>query len=198
MLGVQAVGGALNVTLNDSTTKGAYMPDGSLRVTDSAGTGIMDASGALRISAAAGLGVYVNHVIHYKNATSDGLKGSYFTDGSLRMNVVAGGSGITITLYYLLLAPNNPSGWRVGVATLSGGHTGTPVWSLANNAGGRYAIDSSTGEITMLTGLVTGTDTIIASVSGVTPAEPNTSKAIPVANSLDFSQPGNSSQFMMF
>lgn len=86
--GVQAPGGALNVTLNDATTKGAYMPNGSLRVTDVAGNGVTDASGALRIVNTAGQGVYQTRaaVIRFSDAQSDNLTGVYSSDGAIRLN----------------------------------------------------------------------------------------------------------------
>lgn len=95
MAGVQAPGGALNVTLNDTTTKGAYMPNGSLRVTDVAGSGITDASGALRIVNIAGQGVYQTRAdaIRFSDATTDGKTGVYAPDGALRMNIVDVGNG---------------------------------------------------------------------------------------------------------
>lgn len=85
--GIYVPGGALNVTLNDTTTKGAYMPDGSLRVTDVAGSGIQDASGALRIKSGAGLGVYALRAdqIRYSDAATDGKTGVQFPDGAIRM-----------------------------------------------------------------------------------------------------------------
>lgn len=86
-LGVYIPGGALNVTVNDTTTKGAYMPDGSLRVTDVAGAGIYDASGALRIVSSVANGVYAAQAdqIRESDASTDGATGVQFKDGSLRM-----------------------------------------------------------------------------------------------------------------
>lgn len=88
-IGVQVPGGALHATLNDAATKGAYMPDGSLRITDVAGLGVQDASGALRVSAQASVGVYVTALgcVHYEQSNADGLTGSYRGDGALRMQV---------------------------------------------------------------------------------------------------------------
>lgn len=56
-----------------------------------------------------------------------------------------------------------------GQATLSGTYTGTPSWSLDDDAGGKYAINSSTGAITVADALEAGTDSITVSVSGITP-----------------------------
>lgn len=88
-VGVQAAAGALRGTLNDATTKGAYMPDGSLRITDVAGTGVQDQSGALRVASSAGRGVYLTALgcIHYEQSNADGLTGSYRQDGALRIQV---------------------------------------------------------------------------------------------------------------
>lgn len=88
-VGVQAAGGALRGTLNDATTKGSYMPDGSLRITDVAGLGVQDASGALRVSAQASVGVYVTALgcVHYEQSNADGFTGSYRADGALRIQV---------------------------------------------------------------------------------------------------------------
>ncbi len=86
--GVQVPGGALNVTLNDATTKGAYMPNGSLRVTDAVGNGIQDSSGALRIVTVAGQGVYqaLSATFRASDALTDGDTGVYSPDGALRMH----------------------------------------------------------------------------------------------------------------
>lgn len=86
-VGVYVPGGALNVTFNDATTKGAYMPDGSLRVTDVAGAGLYDASGALRVVSNVGIGVYATRAdqIRYSDASSDSATGVQFKDGSLRL-----------------------------------------------------------------------------------------------------------------
>lgn len=85
--GAYDVTGALRVTLNDATYRGAYMPDGSLRVTNVAGSGIMDATGALRISPSAGnLGVMSpNPSINDSPATIDGFKGVMAPSGAIRM-----------------------------------------------------------------------------------------------------------------
>ncbi len=93
--GVYVPGGALNVTLNDATTKGAYMPDGSLRVTDVAGAGLYDASGALRIISNVGIGVYATRAdsIRYSDASTDGATGVQFKDGSIRMLSEEPGNG---------------------------------------------------------------------------------------------------------
>lgn len=88
--GVQSAGGALNVTYNDTTSKGAYMPDGSLRVTDVPGTGLYDASGALRVVDITGKGVYQSNgaAIRISDADDDGKTGVQYLDGSIRMSDV--------------------------------------------------------------------------------------------------------------
>lgn len=192
--GVYVPGGALNVALNDATTKGAYMPDGRLRVTNVAGSGIQDSSGALRIATAAGQGVYaaLSATIQYSNALSDNLTGVQAPGGAIRMSSVGAAPGaITFTPSYLLYAPNNPVAWPVGTATQGG--TGTPTWSLADNDGGNFQIDASTGVVSKLTAstLTTAAHSITIAVSGVTPAAPNLVATFNVAPSADFSQPGN-------
>ena len=84
--GVYDNSGALRVTLNGPGT-GLYAGDGSLRVTNVAGTGIMDASGALRIGAAGALtGVMSkNPNINDSPATIDGFTGVMAPNGAIRM-----------------------------------------------------------------------------------------------------------------
>lgn len=64
-------------------------------------------------------------------------------------------------------------GTAVGTASIHGHATGTASWSLADNAGGKYAIDSSTGAVTVAASLTAGTDSITIAVSGLTPAVAN-------------------------
>jgi len=61
-------------------------------------------------------------------------------------------------------------GTVVGTLTILGRTSGTPSWSLTDDASGKYAVDSSTGVVTVADTLTAGTDTITAAVSGVTPA----------------------------
>lgn len=68
----------------------------------------------------------------------------------------------------------------VGTVSITGSFTGTASWSLADNVGGKYAIDSSTGIVTVAASLSAGTDTIIVSVSGISPTITNTSFPITV------------------
>ena len=84
--GAYDVTGALRVTLNGPGT-GLYAADGSMRVTNIAGTGIMDASGALRIGAAGALtGVMSNAPnINDSPATIDGFTGVMAPNGAIRM-----------------------------------------------------------------------------------------------------------------
>lgn len=124
--GVYVPGGALNVTLNDTTTKGAYMPDGSLRVTDVAGAGLYDASGALRVTSSAAAGVYATRAdqIRYSNASADGKTGVYFSDGSIRMTAfdpivaryqaVSGVSNATAQRLNIFILEGKSSGWLTG------------------------------------------------------------------------------------
>lgn len=89
-------------------------------------------------------------------------------------------------------------GTAVGTATISGGHSGSPTWSLSNSAGGKYAIDSVTGIVTVASALVDGVDTIGISVSGVVPSPTPNPRSFNItvspgaSPSLDFSDPNNS------
>lgn len=47
-------------------------------------------------------------------------------------------------------------------------YAGTPVWSLTDNDSGKYAINSSTGVVTVAAALAIGTDHITITVSGLT------------------------------
>ncbi len=86
-MGIQAPGGALNVSLNDATGKGAYTADGRLRVTDVAGRGITDASGAWRIVSTIAQGVYeeLADAIRYVDASIDNAVGVQAVSGPIRM-----------------------------------------------------------------------------------------------------------------
>lgn len=70
----------------------------------------------------------------------------------------------------------------VGTVTISGSYTGTPSYSLADNDGGDYSINSSTGLVEVAGTLVPGTDTITVAVSGVTPSVANRSFDITVTS----------------
>lgn len=76
---------------------------------------------------------------------------------------------------HIVISPINPSvlassaiGTAVCTASLSTDYafTGTPVWSLTSTAGGKYAINSSTGAITVAAALSVGTDSITIHVGG--------------------------------
>lgn len=114
-------------------------------------------------------------------------------------SIPASNSGIiSFVDKYALFAPNNPVAWPVGTATANG--IGTPSWSLTDDDGGNFQIDSATGIVSKLTAstLTTATHTITISVSGLTPSPPEKAVSFPVAPSLDFSQPGNSGMLGQF
>ncbi len=104
-----------------------------------------------------------------------------------------GGTVISFVLKYGLYAPNNPVAWPVGTATVPG-TTGVPHYTLPVNDGGNFQIDGATGIVSKLTAttMTTATHAIVIAVSGVAPAPPVLPVFVPVAPSLDFSQPGNS------
>ena len=83
----------------------------------------------------------------------------------------AGGS-ITAHVSFLpnALSDDDAVDTSVGTATISGSVTGTPTWLLSDDASGKYAIDSSTGEVTVADTLSAGVDIIVISVSGLTPS----------------------------
>jgi hypothetical protein len=72
-------------------------------------------------------------------------------------------------------------GTAVGTASVAG-VTGTPSYSLANSAGGKYAINSSTGAVTVAAALTSGTDSITIHVTGTTPAITDKAFSIVVAH----------------
>lgn len=112
-----------------------------------------------------------------------------------RLGAGQGGS-IQIQLSGSHSIPEDASvGDDVGTASAPG-TTGTAVWALDDDAGGKYTINSSTGLVEVAGALTDGTDTIIISVGGLTPAPVPRSFDITVTAvsgpSLDFSDPDNS------
>jgi hypothetical protein len=70
-----------------------------------------------------------------------------------------------------LIRPSTGIATPIATASLTGYHyTGNPVWALSDNASGKYAINSSTGGVTVAATLGAGTDHITIAVSGVTPS----------------------------
>jgi hypothetical protein len=71
------------------------------------------------------------------------------------------------------VAENAANGTVIGTATLAGLYTGTPAWSLSDDAGGKFAINSSTGVVTKAAALDAETaqsHSITIAVASVTPA----------------------------
>lgn len=91
------------------------------------------------------------------------------------------GAGVSIAFDPAVLSDTAVVGTAVGTATVAGATTGVPTWSLANSAGGKYAINSATGAVTVAAALTDGVDTIIISVSGLTPNPNNSSFPITVS-----------------
>jgi len=104
----------------------------------------------------------------------------------LMMAAEGGGEGVgsqvaSIQFTAAALQDNAEVNDPVGTATIEGTYTGTPSWSLANDASGKYAIDSSTGAVTVADTLTVGNDTIVIAVAGVTPSVGNVAFGISVS-----------------
>jgi hypothetical protein len=76
--------------------------------------------------------------------------------------------GASIQFSPAILLDSATIGTVVGTASISGA-TGAPTWSLANSAGGKYAINSVSGQITVAAALAAGVDTIQIHATGTTP-----------------------------
>lgn len=61
-------------------------------------------------------------------------------------------------------------GSTVGTASIFGVVTGNATWSLAANAGGKYAIHSSSGAVTVAAGLANSTDSVTIHVTNISPS----------------------------
>ncbi|MDE2096864.1 MAG: hypothetical protein KGL39_06415 [Patescibacteria group bacterium] len=72
-------------------------------------------------------------------------------------------------------------GADVGSASILGIYTGTPTWSLTDDASGKFAINGSTGAVTVAGALTSGDQLITISVAGTTPAPPQASFFIVVS-----------------
>jgi hypothetical protein len=81
----------------------------------------------------------------------------------------SGSYGPSISFPASTVQDNATVGTTVNTATIVGTTTGTPVWSLTNNAGGQFAINSSTGVVTVAGALTDGVQVIVIAVSGTTP-----------------------------
>jgi hypothetical protein len=86
----------------------------------------------------------------------------------------------------------------VGTASIDEAVTGTPEWSLVDDAAGQFQINSSTGAITVAGAITGNSDTIEVAVTGVTPSVDNeiftinTILAAPVLDLLAESDTGSS------
>jgi hypothetical protein len=89
------------------------------------------------------------------------------------------------------VSPSASIGTAVSTATLGGyNYTGTPVYSLTSNPGGKYAINSSTGAVTVAAALTAGTDSITIAVGGsLTFGATGTPTITPVAVNINVATP---------
>lgn len=95
------------------------------------------------------------------------------------------GSGVSIPRIVLSASSALDSasvGDDVGTASISGSTTGTASWSLSDDAGGKYSINSSTGLVEVAGALTAGIDIITISVSGLTPSVSDRSFTITVSD----------------
>lgn len=98
----------------------------------------------------------------------------------LGLGVAGSGGGLAIQFSPSAMLDSASVNDDVGTATVPG-TTGTPTWSLTNDASGKYKINSSTGLVEVASTLTAGTDSITISVSGVTPAVSPRAFNIPVS-----------------
>lgn len=90
------------------------------------------------------------------------------------------------------VAENASNGTTVGTASIAGDYTGTPSYSLTDDAGGKFAINSSSGVVTKAAALDYETATshsITVAVSGTTPDPDNRSFTINVTNVVEDTTP---------
>lgn len=85
---------------------------------------------------------------------------------------------------------NSTVGTTLGTASISGSYTGTPTWSLTNSASGTFAIDSSTGAVTVANNTALDYETnmtlqITISVAGVSPAVSSQDVTVTVLNVIE-------------
>ena len=92
----------------------------------------------------------------------------------------SGSYGPSISFPSSSVLDNASVGTVVNTATIAGTVTGTPTWSLTDDAGGQFAIDASTGVVTVASALTDGLQFITIAVSGTTPSLPPLSVGIMV------------------
>jgi hypothetical protein len=83
-----------------------------------------------------------------------------------------GAAGVRILLSGTTVAEDAAVGTDVGTASISASATGTAVWSLTNDAGGLFSINSSTGLVEVAGALdyeTAAAHLITVAVSGTTP-----------------------------
>lgn len=120
----------------------------------------------------------------------DSTTGLSFGQGLQFQTPIGGGglgivTGPHISFANSTIPDSSTVGTAVGTATIVGDYTGTPSWSLSDDADGKYAIDSSTGAVTVADTLTAELDTIIISVSGATPTIANSPGYITVTGGED-------------
>ncbi len=112
-----------------------------------------------------------------------------------RLGLAGGGSsGATILLSGATVAEHSSNGTLVGTLSVSGA-TGTPSFTLDDDAGGRFVLDGNDLEVAGTLDYEAATSHLITvSVSGVTPAISPTGFTISLTDvpELDFSNPDNS------
>lgn len=101
----------------------------------------------------------------------------------LARRLILFGNKPSIAISGSTVADSATVGTAVGTASIRGKVTGTASWSLTNSAGGKYAINSSTGAVTVAASLTAGSDLITIAVSGLTPAVASKSFSITVTSS---------------
>lgn len=119
---------------------------------------------------------------------------SYFVRFIRRGLAGGGSSSATILLSGSTVAEHSSNGTLVGTLSVSGA-TGTPVFTLDDDAGGLFALDGADLEVAGSLDYETATShSITVSVSGVTPSISPTNFTITVTDvpELDFSNPDNS------
>lgn len=93
----------------------------------------------------------------------------------------------SIALSASTVAENAAVGTTIGTLSLTGTYTGTPSYSLADDAGGKFSLTGDSLKVASALDYETATSHLITvSVSGVTPAASNKNFTITVTNKYDF------------
>lgn len=105
----------------------------------------------------------------------------------------AAGAAVSMVMTNRQILESAGVGATVGTVSITGTYSGTPTWSLVDDAGGKFAINSSSGVVTVAGALSEGLDTITVRATGTSPAPDDTDFVIRTVfqPSLDFSDPRN-------